>query len=162
MSKTSTIKLTRTFILFQENNSTPELADIPVNAAGGTQVAVFLMPLQPDPFRMQRSESGMHPMQTVHGITRSHDCRPVDVDQAAAVALFFTPDTIHIGIRRDDALWWAIRGRHPTAAEDGRANSTQFIAFPPGNRRVLLQNSVLAATLGRPSLHRCPDKHDLA
>ena len=78
------------------------------------------MPMLPDPFRMQRNETGMHPAPTVHGITRHHDCRPADIDRAAAVALFFTTDHIYIGSRRDDPLWWAIRGRHTPAIEDGR------------------------------------------
>ena len=121
MSRTSTTSLTRTFTLLLVSNITPEIADIPVNVAGATQIAVFLMPLRPDPYRMQRSETGTHPLPAVHGITRSHDCRPADIDLAAPVALFFTPETIHIGALRNDALWWAIRGRHHIAAEDGRS-----------------------------------------
>ena len=112
--------LTRTFSIFQESTTYPELADFPVNREGCAQIAVFLMPAQEDPLRMQRNETGTHPAPTVHGVTRHPGCDPADVDRAAAIALFFTAEHIYIGTRRDDPLWWAIRGRHTPAIEDDR------------------------------------------
>ena len=121
MSKTATTSLTRNYELLLESNVAPELADIPRNLAGGTQIAVFLMPTQPDPCWVGRNETGRHPLPAVHGHTRSHECRPADIDLAAPVAIFITPDAIHIGALRNDDLWWAIRGRPHIAAEDGRS-----------------------------------------
>lgn len=118
--KTSILNSARTSALFQESDVAPEITSIPITADDGPRVALFLMPLCHDPRHLRRNEAGNVSAPQVHGITRQTGCSPADHDRAAAVALFISQDMIHTATRRDDALWWAIRGRDTTAAEDGR------------------------------------------
>ena len=114
---------TRTCSLFQEDRIAPEISLIPVTTSGEITTAMFIMPTQADPPHLRWNETDTHPQPIIHGITRSLECAASDIDRAAAIAFFVTTDTIFIATRRDDALWWALRGRNAAAAEDGRPHA---------------------------------------